>query len=154
MTPAIEILQLVTPLILLLPLLHLTLPPKSPSSEIPGIRAIKIRIITPRRGLVLTLLSALAFTSFLDAVIFVAGALIPPHRDAPHTQFQLATTIINALGGFLIWGLTAIVVEWRTKWGDGALALLTFLGFGLEIGQLPLVILRAIHSGKLALSVV
>lgn len=148
MASGLEILHIVAPFILLLPLLHLTSAPKTPSAELPGIRAIKIRIITPRRGLILTLICLLAFTSVLDASIFAADVLISPHQDVPRSQLDIVSAIIYALGGFVIWGLTAIVVEWRTKWGDGSLALLAFLAFGLEVANLPMLAVREVHSGK------
>jgi hypothetical protein len=138
--------------ILCLPLLQLARPPKAAVPEPAGIRPIKVLVITPRRGLILTLLIGLAFTSFLDATILVVDLLTSPYREVSWENWNLTSWIVYSFGGFLVWSLAAIFSEWRTKWGDGSLALLGALGFIGEVVNLPLLIKREIRYGKSWLS--
>lgn len=147
MPDALSTLHLISNPILCLPLLQLVRPPRAPVPEPAGIRPIKVLVITPRRGLIITLLIGLAFTSFLDATILVVDLLTSPYREVVWENVGLTSWIVYSFGGFLVWSLAAIIAEWRTKWGDGTLALLGSLGFIGEMINLPLLIKREIRHG-------
>lgn len=150
MVSALTVLHLITNPILALPLLHLARPPRKGSNgELPGIRPIKVRVITPRRGLILTLLSALAFTSVLDTAVLVVDLLSGPHRPIEwYEDLRLVSWLVYTFGGFLVWALAAILAEWRTKWGNEAVAVMAAVGLMLEITNLPFLVIREIHTGK------
>jgi hypothetical protein len=133
--------------ILCLPLLQLARVPRAPIPEPAGVRPIKVLVITPRRGLILTVLISLAFAYFLDATILVVDLLTSPYREITWENIELTSWIVYSFGGFLVWSLAAILSEWRTKWGDGSLALLGALGFIGEVANLPLLIKRETHYG-------
>jgi len=134
--------------LLCLPLIQLGRVPRAPIPEPAGIRPIKILVITPRRGLILTVLVGLAFAYFLDATILVVDLLTSPYREITWENTELISWIVYSFGGFVIWSLAAILSEWRTKWGDGSLALLGALGFVGEIPNLALLIKRETHYRK------
>lgn len=149
MVSAVTILHLVTNPVLLLPLISLARPHHQASDALPGIRPIKIQVITPRRGLILTLLCALAFTSVLDAAVFVVDLLSGPHRAVEwYEDVEMLSWVVYTFGGFLVWSLAAILAEWRTKWGSEAVAVMGAVGFVLEVANLPLLVLRETHSGE------
>lgn len=133
---------------LCLPLIQLARAPKAPIPEPAGIRPIKILVITPRRGLILTVLVGLAFAYFLDATILVVDLLTSPYREITWENTELISWIVYSFGGFVVWSLAAILSEWRTKWGDGSLALLGALGFIGEVANLPLLIKREAHYSE------
>lgn len=136
-------LHLLTPPLLALPLLSLIPSPPNPPEELPGIRPITIRTVTPRRGLIITTLCLLAFTSFLDVAWLVVNLLT---ADGPSQMelhgLALASEFVYAVGGFLIWGIVAIVVEWRARWGDRGVVILAVLGFVLDVPNMVLSVLR------------
>jgi len=133
--------------LLCLPLIQLARAPRAPIPEPAGIRPIKILVITPRRGLILTVLVGLAFAYFLDATILVVDLLTSPYREITWENTELISWIVYSFGGFVVWSLSAILSEWRTKWGDGNLALLGALGFIGEIPNLALLIKREARYG-------
>lgn len=139
--------------LLCLPLFQLARAPRAPIPEPAGLRAIKILVITPRRGLILTVLIGLAFAYFLDATILVVDLLTSPYREITWENIELTSWIVYSFGGFVIWSLAAILSEWRTKWGDGSLALLGALGFIGEVVNLPLLIKRETHYGSTPLNI-
>ena len=146
-------LHLFTPCLLFIPLLTLLPLPPSPPPEIPGIRPITIRRVTPRRGLILTLLVLLALTSFLDGVVLVVDFLGAPSRGEPD-EFEglnLAAWVIYAVGGLVIWSMTAIVTEWRARWDDRGVVMLGTLAIICEIPNMVFLALRTVPAGKLAL---
>lgn len=147
MVSSLTVLHLVTNPVLLLPLISLGRPPRTAREELPGIRPIKVQVITPRRGLILTILCALAFTSVLDTAIFVVDLLSGPYRAIEwYEDTTLVSWVVYTFGGFLVWSLAAILAEWRTKWGDSSLAVMGALGFVLEVANLPLLVMRETHS--------
>lgn len=150
MVSALTVLHLITNPILALPLVQLARPPSPPAEdELPGIRPIKVRVITPRRGLILTLLTAVAFTSVLDAAILVVDLLSGPHHPIEwYEDLKLVSWVVYTFGGFLVWALAAILAEWRTKWGDKAMAVMAAVGLVLEITNLPFLVIREIHTGQ------
>lgn len=145
--------HLLTPILLTVPLLTLLAQPAPTPDELPGIRPITIRTVTPRRAFILALLYLLAVTSFADAAILVADLLTANGRDYAHLMgLSLASGFVYAVGGFLVWSLAAIVCEWRAKWGDkGVLALGTF-GLLCEIPNLVLLVRMEIHTRKSSMS--
>jgi ABC-type transport system involved in Fe-S cluster assembly fused permease/ATPase subunit len=148
MLDPLTILHLVTNPILCLPLLSLVRPAREGQTELDGIRRIKIQIITPRRGVVLTALCALAFTSCLDAAVLVVDLLSSPYRKVIWGDVDVVSWVVYSFGGFLVWSLAAILAEWRMKWGDKALSIMGALAFVGEVTNLPLLILKEVHYGK------
>lgn len=149
MPSSITSLHLVTYPILALPLIQLVRPPAQPIAELPGIRPIKVQIITPRRGLILTLLCALAFSSVLDATILVVDLLSGPHKTVEwYEDIDLLSWVVYTFGGFLVWSLAAILAEWRTKWNDKSVSVMGAFGFVFEVANLALLVLREIHTGE------
>jgi hypothetical protein len=147
MVDALTAVHLWTNPILCLPLLSLVRPPKAPIPEPAGVRPIKILVLTPRRGLILTTLIALAFTCFVDATILVVDLLTSPYREVTWGNIELTSWIIYSFGGFVVWSLATIFAEWRTKWGDRSLSVLGALAFVGEVTNLPLLIKREAHYG-------
>lgn len=149
MPSSLTILHLVTYPILLLPLLALSRATVHSSDELPGIRPIKVRVITPRRGLVLTILCALAFTSVLDATILVVDLLSGPHHTVEwYEDTDLLSWVVYTFGGFVIWSMAAILAEWRTKWGDKSVSAMGAFAFVFEVANLALLVLREINTGE------
>lgn len=148
MLDSLTLLHLVTSPILCLPLVSLSRPPRAPQSELEGIRPIKIQIITPRRGVILTALCGLAFLSTLDAATLVVDLLSSPYRKVVWEDVDVISWVVYSFGGFLVWSLTAILAEWRMKWGDRALSVLGALAFIAEVANLPLLILKEIHYSR------
>jgi hypothetical protein len=149
MPSSLTILHLVTYPILLIPLIPLARAPGQPRDELPGIRPIKVQVITPRRGLILTLLCALAFTSVLDATILVIDLLSGPHHTIEwYEDIELLSWVVYTFGGFVIWSLAAILAEWRTKWGDKSVSAMGAFAFVFEVANLALLVLREIHTGE------
>jgi hypothetical protein len=145
-------LHLFSPLLLTVPLLTLFPAPTSPKAELPGIIPITIRRITPRRGFILTILSLLAFTFVLDTIILIVELATARQGDETvYSGLPLAAELLFALGGFVIWGLTAVIAEWRAKWGSGAVVALGTLGLVCEVPILVFTILREIHTGEFGL---
>lgn len=133
-------LHLVCTPLLLLPFLTLVPAAKPPPPELPGIRPITVRRITPRRGFILTLLVLLALTSFLDGVLLVVDLLTAPSRGNQSYLFagELAFSawVVYAVGGLVLWSLTALVVEYRAKWGDKGVVVLATWAFLFEVPNL------------------
>lgn len=149
MPSSLTVLHLVTYPVLLIPLLALSRAPGHSSDELPGIRPIKVRVITPRRGLVLTLLCALAFTSVLDATILVVDLLSgPQHTIEWYEDIDLVSWVVYTFGGFVVWSLAAILAEWRTKWGDKSVSAMGAFAFVFEVANLALLVLREIHTSE------
>lgn len=148
MLDPLTILHLVTNPILCLPLLSLVRPAREGQTELDGIRRIKIQIITPRRGVVLNALCALAFTSCLDAAVLVVDLLSSPYRRVIWEDVDVVSWVVYSFGGFLVWSLAAILAEWRMKWGDKALSIMGALAFVGEVTNLPLLILKEVHYCK------
>ena len=149
MPSSLTVLHLVTYPILLLPLIGLSRAPGESQDELPGIRPIKVRVITPRRGLVLTLLCALAFTSVLDASNFVVDLLSGPHHTVEwYEDIDLVSWVVYTLGGFVVWSLAAILAEWRTKWGDKSVSAMGAFAFMFEIANLVLLVHREMYTGE------
>jgi hypothetical protein len=147
MLDALTTVHLWTNPILCLPLIQLAFPARAPIPEPEGIRPIKVLVITPRRGVILTTLVCLAFTCFLDATILVVDLLTSPYREITWENIELTSWIIYSFGGFLVWSLTTIFTEWRTKWGDRGVTVLGALAFIGELVNLPLLIKRETHYG-------
>lgn len=142
----IIILHLLTPALLSIPLLRLlpAAPPDTP--ELPGIRPITVRIITPRRSFILLVLSLLAFSSALDAARLVAKIATANSRGHLHPQgLSLWSEVVYAFGGLCVWALTAIVIEWRAKWGNAGLVGMGLLGLACEIPGLVLLVIRQVE---------
>ena len=146
-------LHLLSPFLLSIPLLTLFPSPPQSQDELPGIRPITIRTVTPRRAFILTVLSSLAVTSFADAAVLVGDLLTAKGRgDIGHLEgLSLASEVVYAVGGFLIWALAAVVCEWRARWGDVGVSVLSILGLICEIPNLVLLVVREVHTRKPAL---
>jgi hypothetical protein len=145
MDPASYI-KLATPLVLAVPTLRLASPPAAAEAELPGIRPITVRIVTPRRGFILLVLTLLAVSSALDAARIVVEIATSQVRERLLYGLPLWSEIVYAFGGLSVWALTAIFIEWRTRWGDRGLITLGTLGHLLEIPNLVFAVLREVHG--------
>lgn len=141
-------LHLATPILLVLPFLTLLPAPSEEQPELPGVRPITIRTVTPRRSFTLLTICLLAFTSVLDAALLVARIALAPDGDAAPHGLPLVAEAAYAFGELFIWGLTAIVIEWRARWGDQALLVMAVLGLICEIPNLVYLALKEVHSGE------
>jgi len=145
--------HLLTAPLLLLPVLTLTLPHAEPSSEIPGIRPITIKVITPRRTIILVILGLLALTSLGDVAILIADFLTAHSRDEgsviPSHGVGLVSAVVYCAGEFLVWSLAGIVAEWRQRWGDKPVVFLGLAGMVLEVLNLGFLIVALGHSCEL-----
>lgn len=150
MPTALELIHLITPAVLSLPVLSLLPAPRAAPPEPEGIRAVTIKTVTPRRGWILLVLLALAATSAAEAVVLSADLLTANARGVSHSSWYIYTSAAHAIGGLTIYFLTAIVAEWRTRWGDKAIVLLALLAFGLEVPNLVLSVIAEVHSGEFA----
>lgn len=152
MSSPLSYLHLVTPLLLLLPLLSLFRAPKAPIPEPEGIRPITVRRVTPRRGLILTTLILLAFTSFLDGVLLIVDLLSASSKDGElilvSGRLGVDSWVFYSLGGVVVWSMAAILAEYRAKWGDKALVVLATLGLMMEIPNLVLLAILVSHAGE------
>jgi hypothetical protein len=141
-------LHIATPALLSVPFLTLLPSPPDGLPELPGIRPITIRTVTPRRSYTLLTLSLLAATYAINATLLIAGIATSANwGEAPH-GWPLFAEIVYAFGGLSVWALTAIVIEWRAKWGDKALLTLGSLGIVCEIPNLVLLVIRKVHTGE------
>ncbi|BEJ13293.1 hypothetical protein CspHIS471_0304670 [Cutaneotrichosporon sp. HIS471] len=143
MPPALELLYTIAPCVLALPVLALALPAAPAPAEIPGIRAVTIKTITPRRTFITLTLGAIALTYALGATLLVVD-LILKHE---HGAWFIGAAAGHVLGGFADYSLTAILAEWRGRWGSRWLVLLALLGFGFDVPILVLQVIREIHAG-------
>lgn len=152
MSGKLTYLHLVATPLLFLPLLSLFTPPRAPPPELPGIRPITIRRVTPRRGFILTFLILLAVTSFLDGVLLIVDLLTASSRDGSTHLFReelgVASWAVYSVGGLIIWSMAAIMAEYRTKWGDRGMVALVTLGFLFEIPNLVLTIIAATRASE------
>jgi hypothetical protein len=143
----LDYLHIATTALLALPFVTLLPSPPEELPELPGIRPITVRTITPRRSFTLLALTLLAVTSAVDAVLLIGGiATSADWGEAPH-GWRLFAELVYAFGGLCIWALTAIVIEWRGRWGDQGLIVLGSLGLVCEIPNLVLLVLRKVHAG-------
>ncbi|WRT65564.1 uncharacterized protein IL334_002509 [Kwoniella shivajii] len=140
-----------TPFLLLIPLIFILLPKPGSFPELPGIRPITIRRVTPRRSTISTSLLLLALLSFGDIIILVADLLtartrhgqdIPPHLKGG----QLGGEVIYTLGGLIVWGLTLAAAWWRDRWSGRSLVILGILALGMEIPNLVGLVMREIRT--------
>jgi ATP-binding cassette subfamily B (MDR/TAP) protein 6 len=149
---ALTYLHLLAAPLLLLPLISLSPPPKSPPDELPGIRPITIRRVTPRRGFILTFLVLLAFTSFLDGALLVADLLTASSRNGASYLFKgelaFAGWVVYAVGGLVIWSMTAIITELRAKWGDKGVVVLATWAFLFEIPNFVFLVIAVVHASE------
>jgi ATP-binding cassette subfamily B (MDR/TAP) protein 6 len=152
MPPALEILQVITPSILSLPLLSLALPSRAAPAELPGIRAITVKTVTPRRGFILLTLVLLAATCAAEALILISDILTARYRDPSnrhsHSAWYVAAGAAHSIGGLCVYSLAAIFAEYRLRWGDKSLVLLALAAFGLEVPNLVLAVIREVHARK------
>lgn len=139
-------LRLATPLVLSVPVLRLIPAPPEPEAELPGIRPITVRIVTPRRSFILLTLTLLAITSILDAARLITEIATSQARDRIVYGLPLWSEVAYAFGGLSVWALTAIFIEWRAKWGDRGLISLGVLGLLLEIPNVVFAVLRQVHG--------
>jgi hypothetical protein len=139
-------LHIITPILLALPLVSLIPRPAAPLEELPGIRPITIQTITPRRSFILSCLSLLAFSSFLDGVVLVIDLLTPGEHQLRHTTPLILLTAAYCIGGLCVWASAAIIAEWRAKWGDRGIVSMGTLGLVLEIPNLVLMVIRETRS--------
>lgn len=149
MPTALELLYVIAPCVLSLPVLALAFPPASPPSDIPGIRAVTVKTVTPRRTFIILTLCALAVTHTLEAALLIVDLVFTPLRDKPghsHSTWFITSAAVHALGGLCCYALAAILAEWRMRWGSRALVLLALVAFGFEVPTLVLSVLREMHS--------
>jgi ATP-binding cassette subfamily B (MDR/TAP) protein 6 len=151
MAPALAYLHLVTPLILLLPLATLLPAPRPPVAEPDGIIPITIRKVTPRRGAIISLLVLLAITSILDTANLVGTFILRTELAKAHNLagLNLAAWVVYAFGGFLLWSITTLVVEYRARWADKGVVTLAVLAMAMEIPNLVLLVVNLKHAGEL-----
>lgn len=97
----------------------------------------------------------LAFTSFLDGALLIADLLTASNRNGTSYLFKgeldFAAWVIYAIGGLVIWSLTAIVVEYRAKWGDMGVVILSTWAFVFEVPNLVFLIIVVAHAGELTM---
>lgn len=139
-----------TPLLLIIPVLTLLPKPKDSLPDVPGLRPITIRRVIPRRFLILTILIALAFTSFLDATLLVIDLLTSSARDGElylvGNKLGLDAWVVYSVGGVIVWSLTAIIAEYRGRWGDKSIVVLATLAFVFEIPNLVHLAIAVAHA--------
>lgn len=146
MPPALELLYVVAPCVLSLPVLALALPAASAPVDLPGIRAVTVKTVTPRRGFIILTLATLALTYALEVVILIADLIcLKPHE---HTRWYINAAATHALAGFSVYALAAIFAEWRMRWGSKWLVLLALIGFGFDVPTLVLQVIREVHAGE------
>jgi hypothetical protein len=145
-----DFLHLITPFLLLIPFLTLLPAPRAPDPELPGIRPITIRTVTPRRSFILLTLVLLTLTGVYDTVLLIVRLATASHRGAHYDAARLAAWVVYALGALVIWGLTTIVVEWRARWGDKALVVMGTLGLVCEIPNLVFKVIMEVHASELS----
>jgi len=153
MPTALELIQVITPSVLSLPVLALALPPAGAPAELPGIRAITVKTVTPRRGFILLCLVLLAATCAAETLVLIADVLSARYRDPEggrhsHSAWFVAASAAHALGGLCIYSLAAIFAEFRLRWGDKMLVLLSVVAWGLEVPYLVLSVIREVHVGE------
>ncbi|KAL1409516.1 ATP-binding cassette-type vacuolar membrane transporter Hmt1 [Vanrija albida] len=146
MPTALQLIHIITPAVLALPVLSLIPAPAAPPPEPDGIRAVTIKTVTPRRGWILLVLLALAATSAAEAAVLTADLLTANARGVSHSDWYIYSSAAHALGGLTVYFLAAIIAEWRTRWGDKAIVLLALLAFGLEVPNLVLSVIQEVHS--------
>lgn len=148
MPNALEILHVVTPCVTMLPVIALALPSKTPPAQPEGVRAITIKTVTPRRSLVLFALVCLAVTYFAEGVVLTLDLLLAPYKGDKHPQVHSEWFVYSSawfvVGGLCTYSLAAIFSEWRMRWGDYWLVVLSLLAFGLEVPNLVLSVKREI----------
>ncbi|GFZ42756.1 Heavy metal tolerance protein [Saitozyma sp. JCM 24511] len=141
-----DYLHFITPFLLLIPFLTLLPAPRAADPELPGIRPITIRTVTPRRSFILLTLVLLTLTGVYDTILLIVQIATASHRGAHYDAARLAAWVVYALGALVIWGLTTIVVEWRARWGDKALVVMGMLGLVCEIPNLVFKVIMEIHA--------
>ena len=148
----LPLIHIFTPLLLVFPVLTLFPKSKEPILDVPGLRPVTIRRVIPRRFLILTVLILLALTSFLDAVLLVVDLLTASSRDGQlvlaGNKLGVDAWVVYSVGGVIIWGLTAIIAEYRGRWGDKSIVVLATLAFVCEIPNLVYLAIAITHSGK------
>lgn len=155
MPSALELIHIITPSVLSLPVLGLLPTPRVSAPDLPGVRAVTVKTVTPRRGFILLTLLLLAATCAFEAVVLIVDIVTaryrqPPQHGAPHTldAWFVASSVAHSLGGLCVYAAAALLAEWRTRWGDRNLVLLALLGFGLEVPNLVLSIIYEVHTGE------
>jgi hypothetical protein len=143
MPSPLSLTHLISPLLALPPILSLLSTPKihSKAESIPGITPIITERIVPRKTLILTLLSALIFTFFLDGAVFVAQAVITQRWDQTEGLGWMSYT----LGNVVVWSLGAVLVIIRDGYRRIGLIGLVLITFASEI---VLLVLSAITVSK------
>ncbi|KAL7419651.1 ATP-binding cassette-type vacuolar membrane transporter Hmt1 [Cryptotrichosporon argae] len=149
MAPSIlALLHLATPVLLVLPVLSLLPAPAPASPELPGIRPITIRTVTPRRGLVLLVLVLLAATYALDGLATIVDVATARARGAHPARLNVVAQVVLALGGVAVYGGAAVLAEWRTRWGDKALVVLAALALAAEVPTFVYTVLVEVHADR------
>ncbi|RSH84236.1 uncharacterized protein EHS24_005748 [Apiotrichum porosum] len=162
MPTALELIHIITPSVLALPVLALLPSPAPSPPALPGVRAVTVKTVTPRRGFILLTLVLLAATCAIEAVILIIEILTAKLRSSPDDDLHfldfysssshglsawfVAASAVHSFGGLCIYSGAAILSEWRTRWGDKNLVLLAVLAFGLEVPNLVLSVVREVHA--------
>ena len=153
MPDALTIIHVITPGLLLPFILFLIPPLPEPTEAPPGVTPITIRTITPRRGLILTVLILLTATYFFNSSVLIADLVTASHpsghgwADDWHlTGWALVFELIYAFGCFVIWGGVTLLCEWRRRYGGVALVLLSVANGGMEVPNLVLSVLKEVHD--------
>ncbi|WVQ73800.1 hypothetical protein IAR50_003381 [Cryptococcus sp. DSM 104548] len=149
--PILTLVHYLHPALLSVPLPFLFAPKAAPPPALPGITPVRVQITSPRRGLVLTALALLAFTSFLDISVLVGDILTARARYGEELPARLAGTelwaeVVYGVGELLVWGFALVATVWRERFGKGLLVL-GVLGVVGEIVNLVFLVKRELRAG-------
>ena len=140
LTP-LTMLHFISPLAVLPGFASLLTPPPAPMEQPPGIRPIVTPRVSPRRSLILGLISAIGFTYFGDGVVFVAQAVITGLWD----EIKGASWATYALGNVFLWSFAAVIVIARN--GYMRKGLITAATFAMVV-EIVVLVFSAIEMGK------
>ncbi|ODN80701.1 hypothetical protein L202_02867 [Cryptococcus amylolentus CBS 6039] len=148
--PILALVHYIHPALLSLPLPFLFAPKAAPPPALPGITPVTVQVTSPRRGLVLTALALLAFTSFLDISVLVGDILSARARYGEELPARLVGTelwagVVYGVGELLVWGIALVATVWRERFGKGLLVL-GVLGVVGEIVNLVFLVKRELHA--------
>jgi ATP-binding cassette subfamily B (MDR/TAP) protein 6 len=153
MPTALQLIEVITPSVLSLFTALLAAPPRPAPPELPGIRAITVRTVMPRRRWILLALVVLAATCASEAVLLIVDLITARYRDPAEqhgrSPWFVAAGGAHALGGLAVYSLAAIFAEYRLRWGDKTLVALALTAWGLEVPYLVLSVIREVHAGEL-----
>lgn len=137
----LSIVRLVSPAVVLPAVVSLYTVPSQPI-QLPGIRPIVTQRITPRKTLILTLLSLISLSYFADGAVFVAEAVITGLWD----QARGTSWAVYTLGNLILWSVAAILVVARNGYTRRGLPVATCIALTVEIVYLIFSAIRMGHG--------